>query len=128
MTRPPLLDAGFQPRPQRRQALHVVGTGRQRRGERAARGRILRSPAIALLLAADRREGRKVAHQQHADAGRTAELVRAGGDEVGIGQRQLARALRAIGQQQRARRANCRGNPVERLDDAGLVVDLLDRD
>ena len=60
----------------------------------------------------------KIADQQRADARRPAELVRASGDEIGVGQRQLARALRAIGQQQRAGGADSSRDPVERLDHA----------
>ena len=50
------------------------------------------------------------------------------GDEIGVGQRHLAGALRAIGEQQRAGVADRRAMAVERLDHAGLIVDLLDGD
>ena len=45
-------------------------------------------------------------------------LCAASGDEIGVGQRQFARALRAIGEQQRTRVADPRREPVERLNDA----------
>jgi hypothetical protein len=54
--------------------------------------------------------------------------VRAGRDEVGVRQRKLAGALRAIGKQQRSSLTDARRKTVQRLDDSGLIVDKLDRD
>ena len=48
----------------------------------------------------------EVAHQQHPDPGRAAELVPAGGDEIGLRKRELAGALRAVGEQERPRLAD----------------------
>jgi hypothetical protein len=47
-------------------------------------------------------------------------------DHVGVGQRQLAGALRAVGEQQAARAPSPRARSPERLEDAGLVVGVLD--
>ena len=54
--------------------------------------------------------------------------MRGDGDQVGIGQVELAGSLCAIGEQQPARAVHRLGDPIERLDHPGLVVDLLHRD
>ena len=52
----------------------------------------------------------------------------AGRDEIRVGQRQLAGRLRAIGEKKRSGLSNQRRDPIERLDHAGLVVCMLDRE
>ena len=94
----------------------------------AARGEILGAAPIAPLLPATRLQRGNVLDQQRAHPRRPAELVRRDRDEVGIGQRQLAGGLRAIGKQQRSRAPHGLSNAIERLDHAGLVIDMLDRD
>ena len=112
-----------------RHSLHVVGPRGQRSGKGQRARHILSSAPIALLLpAAARLQRVQVADQQRADPRRTAELVGANGDEIGVGKRHLRRALRAIGEQQAPGVADFRCEPVERLDHAGLIIDLLDCD
>ena len=108
--------------------VHVVGPRGKRGGEGQRARRILRAAPIALLLPADRLQRPKVLDQQGADAGRSAQLVGRQGDEIGVGQRLFAGALGAVGEQQRPRLADLRRDAVQRLEDAGFVVDLLDRD
>ena len=93
------LDAFLEPGAQARKPLHVVGSRRERRGKSKCRRHVLRAAPIALLLTADRLERRKVPHQEHSDARRPAELVRAGGDEIGVGQ---SAACQRFGRNRRA--------------------------
>ena len=50
------------------------------------------------------------------------------GDEVGFGERNLARSLSAIGKQQRSGGADHLLDVLDRLDHARFIVDELDRD
>jgi hypothetical protein len=54
--------------------------------------------------------------------------VRGERDHVRIRQRELASSLGAIGEQHAAAGADIRGDLVQRLQDPGLVVGVLDRD
>ena len=54
--------------------------------------------------------------------------MRGQGNEIGDGERDFARPLRAVGEQQRAGFADNFGDLIDRLDDARFVVHLLDRD
>ena len=109
---------------------HVIRPGGQRRGEgqraRARPGCRADSPSPARRR---RLERGQIADQQRANPRRPAQLVRANGDEIGVGQRHLRRALRAIGQQQRPGVADvaAQAGRVGWID-PGLVIDLLDRD
>ena len=86
-----------------RQARHGVGEGAasSAAAKPAAAGNRLRAAAIALLLPARGSQRRDIADQQGTDPRRPAELVRRHRDEIGVGQVDLAGALRAIGEQQR---------------------------
>jgi len=64
----------------------------------------------------------KILDQQRAYARRAAEFMRADRDHVGIGEGKLARALGAVREEEDALTVE----RVERLDDAGLIVDVLD--
>ena len=54
--------------------------------------------------------------------------MRARGNEIRVRQRQLAGALCTVGKQQRTGPADFIRKPVERLDHARFVIDLLNRD
>ncbi len=92
------------------------------------RGQVLRAPPIALLLPATGRRVAKSLTSKAPTPGGPPDLVRRNRDEVGVRQVQLSRSLRAIGEQQRTGLSDALRDAGERLDDAGLVVDLLDRD
>ena len=72
----------------RTKTFHVVRPSRKRGREPERRGSVLRPSTIALLLASDGFERPQILDQQDADARRTAELVRAGGDEIGVRKRE----------------------------------------
>ena len=78
-------------------------------------------------MSADRLDEGKIAHQQGTDPGWPAELVSGQGDQVGIGKRELGRALGAVGEKQPSRSPNLIGDAVEGLDHASLVIGMLDR-
>src|SRR3546814_20566947 len=91
------------------------------------RRNIFRSGAITLLLSARRMDERQITDQQRAHPRGATEFVRADGDHVGLGKRQLSSRLRAVGKDEAALLPD-NGTPrVQRLDHAGLVLHVLDR-
>ena len=100
MTTPPCAsDLLVEQLSQEAQPGHRVDEGSSRQAPRPsrARGQVLGSAAIALLLPAARLQHREIADQQRADAGRPAELVAETAMKSASGSGNLARSLRAIG-------------------------------
>jgi hypothetical protein len=121
-------DCGFEPAAKPPGRLHPFGARLQRRRHADDGREVLRAGPVALLLPSHRLDHAKVAHEQCADARGASELVGGKRDHVGVRERQLARALRAVGEEQAAFAAHVARNRLERLDYAGLVVDVLDGD
>jgi hypothetical protein len=63
-------------------------------------GQVLGAWPITLFLTTDRFEICRITNKQSSDTRRAAEFVRGQGNEVGVGQRELAAALGTIGDQQ----------------------------
>ena len=127
MMMPPGTDAILERMAKLAETLHVVWPRGKGSSEGQRRGNVLRAPAVALLLSADRLERGQSFTSSTPMPGGPPSLCAHAAMKSASGKRHLARALRAVGQKQRSRGSRPSPRSAQRLDHAGLVVHLLDR-